>query len=113
MTASSTGNRHMHWTDWTPFIQWYFKPVPNIITSYHHFKFSKVNAGVVTVKVYATSEEEDVNIVSSFRGHRPDAIVPTGLDPVHCCEAHTQRCPKPSHPTGNAQQFLKNHNPAA
>ena len=52
------------------------------ITSYHHFKFSKVNAGVVTVKMYATSEEEDVNIVSSFRGHRPDAIIPIGLDPV-------------------------------
>ena len=42
---------------------------------------------MVTVKVYATSEE-DVNIlkkgvtVSSLRGHRPDAIVPTGLDPA-------------------------------
>ena len=43
---------------------------------------------MVTVKVYATSEE-DVNIlkegvtVSSLRGHRPDAILPTGLDPAH------------------------------
>ena len=45
-----------------------------------NFKLSRANAGVVTVKVYATSEE-DVNIlkngvtVSSLRGHRPDAIV--------------------------------------
>ena len=45
------------------------------------------NAGVVTAKVYATSEE-DVNIlkkgvtVSSLRSHRPDAIIPTGLDPA-------------------------------
>ena len=57
------------------------KPVPNI-TFYHHFKFSRANAGVVTAKVYATSEE-DVNIlkkgvtVSSLRGHRP-----TGIDPA-------------------------------
>ena len=42
---------------------------------------------MVTVKVYAISEE-DVNIskkgvtVSSLRGHRPDAFVPTGLDPA-------------------------------
>ena len=87
MTASSTGNRHVHWTDWTRFLQGYFKPVTNV-TSYHYFKFSKANAGVVTAKVYATSEEEDVDIlkkdvtVSSFRGHRPDAIVPTSLDPA-------------------------------
>ena len=38
--------------------------------------------------MYATSEE-DVNslkkgvTVSSLRGHRSDAIVPTGLDPAH------------------------------
>ena len=84
MTASSTGNRHMLWTDWTQCLQGYFKPVPNI-TSYHHFKYSKANAGVVTVKVYATSEEEDVYIfeeMPSLKGHRPDAIVPTSLDPA-------------------------------
>ena len=90
MTASCTGNRHVHWTDWTQFLQgYYFKPVPNI-TSYHHFKFSRANAGVVTVKVYATSEE-DVNIlkkavtVSSLRGHRPDAVQQTKQRalPVH------------------------------
>ena len=52
----------MLWTNWTQFLQGYFKPVPNI-TSYHHFKFSKANAGVVTIKVYATSEEEDVYIL--------------------------------------------------
>ena len=51
------------------------RPVPNII-SYHHFKFSKANA-----------EEEDVNILKkgvtvSLKGHRHDAIVPTGLDPA-------------------------------
>ena len=43
---------------------------------------------MVTVKVHAKCKE-DVNIlkkrvtVSSLRGHRPDAIVPTGLDPAH------------------------------
>ena len=82
MTASSTGNRYVHWTR---FLQGYFKPITNIIFYYYHFKFSKANAGVVTVKVYATYEEE-VDILKkgvtgpSVRGHRPDAIVPTGLD---------------------------------
>ena len=88
MTTSCTGNRHVHWTDWTQFLHgYYFKPVP---TSYHHFKFSRANAGVVTVKVYATSEE-DVNILkkavtmSSLRGHRPDAVQQTKQRtlPVH------------------------------
>ena len=107
MTASCTGSRHVHWTDWTRFLQGYFKPVPNN-TSYHNFKFSKANAGVVTVKVYATSEE-DVNIlkigvtVSSLKGHRPDAIVPTGLDPA--CQWYLYKQIRPFCTTNQAKDI--------
>ena len=98
------------------FFQSFFKPIQNI-TSYYHFKMSKADPGIVTVKEYAHSPEIKVGIFkkdinqSSFRGQQPNKIVPTGLDSKHqwylydeirpfCSNnlAKDMTCPKPSVP---------------
>ena len=116
LTVSPTGSREVHWIDWLTFFQSFFKPIPNI-TSYHHFKMSKADPGIVTVKEYANSPEIDVRVFkkdiipSSFRGQQPTKIVPTGLDSKRqwylydeirpfCSNnlAKDMTCPKPSVP---------------
>ena len=51
LTISPSGSRNVHWIDWSSFLQKFFKPIPNI-TSYHHFKISKAEPGVVTDKEF-------------------------------------------------------------
>ena len=82
LTVSPSGSREVHWRDWSEF---FFKTIPNI-TTYHHFKVSKSEPGMVTVKEYVDSSEEKVNVFkkdvneSSLRGRQPTEITPSGLD---------------------------------
>ena len=73
LTITSLGSREVHWIDWSQFFQRFFKPIPGI-TTYHHFKVSKAEPGLVTVKEYANSPvvkieifKKDVN-ENSFQG---------------------------------------------
>jgi len=52
---------HFHWIEWLQFFSKFFKPLPGI-TAYHHYKVSKKEPGIVTVKEYANSPEEKFNI---------------------------------------------------
>lgn len=58
LTVSPSGSREVHWIDWSEFFR---KTIPNI-TTYHHFKVSKSEPGIVTVKEYVDSAEEKVNV---------------------------------------------------
>ena len=83
LTFSMSGSREVHWIDWSQFFQNVFKPIPSL-TTYHHFKVSKAEPGILTVKQYADFSEEKVGIfkkdVRSPRGQKPIKIIPTGLD---------------------------------
>lgn len=85
LTVSPSGSREVHWIDWSEFFREFFKNIPNI-TTYHHFKVSKSEPGMVTVKEYVDSPEEKVNVFkkdvneSSLRGRQPTEITPSGLD---------------------------------
>ena len=57
LTVTPTGSREVHWIDWSHFFQSFFKPIPSIIT-YHHFKVSKAESGIVIVKEFANFPEE-------------------------------------------------------
>jgi len=67
------------------FFSEFFKPLSGI-TAYHHYKVSKKEPGIVTVKEYANSPEEKFNIfkkgitASLLQGRKPTPIVPKGLD---------------------------------
>ena len=61
LTVTSSGSREVHWIDWSQFFQHFFKPIPGI-TTYHHFKVSKAEPGIVTVKEYANSPEQVWNL---------------------------------------------------
>ena len=77
-------SREVHWIDWSQFFQSFFKPIPGI-TTYHHFKMSKSEPGIVTVKEYDNSPEVKIEIFkkdvneNSFQGQQPNKIIPTGL----------------------------------
>lgn len=61
LTVSASGTRHVHWIERLQFFSEFFKPLPGI-TAYHHYKVSKKEPGIVTVKEYANSPEEKFNI---------------------------------------------------
>ena len=69
LTISASGTRHVHWIDWSQVLRDFFKSIPNI-TSYHHFKLSKVEPGIVTVKEYANSPEEKLTIFKTLISYR-------------------------------------------
>ena len=49
LTVTPLGSREIHLIDWSQFFQSFFKPIPGI-TTYHHFKESKTEPGIVRVK---------------------------------------------------------------
>ena len=67
----------VHLIDWSQFFHSVFKPIPGI-TTYHHFKVSKAEPGIVVVKEYANSpeakleiEKKDVNATKQDHPDRP------------------------------------------
>ena len=57
LIVSMSGSREVHWIDWSQFFQNFFKLIPSL-TTYHHFKVSKAEPGIVIVKQYADFPEE-------------------------------------------------------
>ena len=55
LTITPLGSREVQ------FFQSFFKPIPGI-TTYHHFKVSKAEPGIVAVKEYANSPEVKIEI---------------------------------------------------
>ena len=54
LTVTPLGSREVHWIDWSHFFHSFFKPIPGV-TTYHHFKVSKAEPGIVTVKEFVNS----------------------------------------------------------
>ncbi len=85
LTISPTGVRYVHWMDWANFFGEFFRTIPNI-TKYQHFKMKKENPGVVYLKEFNDTTEEEFNLFksgitsSSLRGRKPSEITPPGLD---------------------------------
>ncbi|KAJ8316113.1 hypothetical protein KUTeg_006127 [Tegillarca granosa] len=74
--------------DWSKYLKEYFKPIPHLKT-YHHFRVSRHNPGIVFVKEYANSPEVEINVLRNqncrfphLDPELPAVIPPKGLDPA-------------------------------
>ena len=80
-----TGVRYVHWMNWAEFFGEFFRTIPNI-TKYHHFRVNKDTPGVVYLKEFCDSEEEEYTLFKrgitslSLSGKKPSKLVPPGLD---------------------------------
>ena len=68
--------------DWHQHLQPYFKPLVGI-KKYHHFRFEANHPGTVFAKVYADSEEEQLELLTAPVDHvpcdDPNTVPPPGL----------------------------------
>ena len=113
LVRDERGGQQVTFYKWTAYLIQFFRAIPNIL-SYHKFRVSSAEPGVVYLREFCNSDETKINILKSehnnFPGF-PDEILPPGLDlnrewylyehvRPHCKStlAADITCPKPSQP---------------
>ena len=66
--------------DWATFLVQYFKKIPNI-TSYHHFRFSQDEPGVIYCKQFMASGEERFVLFKNRAVIPPVSVLPQKINP--------------------------------
>lgn len=92
-----TSTRFVEWYAWDTFLQDIFKPLPRI-TSFHHFRMSKNEKGVVYARHLCNTPEEKFQLlkvpVSTIDiHHRPSVVIPAGLSHERQCYLYEQIAP--------------------
>ncbi len=80
--------------NWLCFLGKHFRKFPGI-KSYHHFEFTAVKPGKVTVKLFSDSESSEYRLLTDdswvpSAGELPDVVSPSGLSEEHQWYLHDQ-----------------------
>ena len=75
-----SGERFVHWYNWSEYLSSYFSPIPNIL-SYQHFRFTKTDPGCVFMRASADAPELKVCVFKKGVKRLP-SLVPTEKKPA-------------------------------
>ena len=94
LIASVDGkNKYVTWYQWSDFFLKYFKTIPNI-TSYHNFRVSSINPGIVFLLKFSDSPEIQFNLLKTPQipdpAVMPETKEPKGLEANHQCFLYEQ-----------------------
>nr|XP_054760240.1 uncharacterized protein LOC129266415 [Lytechinus pictus] len=78
IVGDESGNRQVPTYQWQDFLSPHFRPVPDI-KSYHHFRFSSREPGVVYCRRFADTEEKRFVLLKP--GANPPRLLPPSLPP--------------------------------
>lgn len=66
--------------DWAPFLERFFKKIPNI-KKFHHFRFTKDSPGMVYCREFVTSPEQSFQLLRDPTILPPSSVLPPTVNP--------------------------------